>query len=57
MVLFNYFIYLVVFAFNSLGNFCVSSLRASNCLPVFSCISYKGVINVFLKVLHYHHEK
>jgi hypothetical protein len=37
MVLFNSFTCLVVFSYNSLRDICVSSLRASTCLPVFSC--------------------
>jgi hypothetical protein len=41
MVLFNSITYLVVFSCNSLrGFFFVSSLKASSCLPVFSCISF-----------------
>ena len=39
MVLFNYFTCLVVFSCNSLRGFCVSSLRASTCLPVHICMS------------------
>jgi hypothetical protein len=35
MVLFNSFTCLVVFSCYSLGDFCVSSLKASSCLPVF----------------------
>jgi hypothetical protein len=38
MVLFLSFACLNVFSCNSLRYFCVSSLRASSCLPVFSCI-------------------
>jgi hypothetical protein len=40
MVLLKSFICLVVFSCYSLRNFCVSSLRASSCLPLFSCISF-----------------
>jgi hypothetical protein len=39
---FNSFYCLVVFSYNPLTYFCVSSLRASTCLPVFSCISFKS---------------
>jgi hypothetical protein len=38
MVLFISFACSIVFSCNSLRDFCVSSLRASSCLPVFSCI-------------------
>ena len=38
VVLFNNFTCFVVFLCNSLREFCVSSLRASTCLPVSSCI-------------------
>jgi hypothetical protein len=37
--LFLSFVCLIVFSCNSLRDFCVSSLRASSCLPVFSYIS------------------
>jgi hypothetical protein len=40
MVLFNSITCLVVFSYNSLKHFCVSSLKVSSCLPVFSCISF-----------------
>jgi hypothetical protein len=39
-VLFNSITCLVVFSCNSLRDFCVSSLKASSCLPVFSCIYF-----------------
>ena len=39
IVLFNPFPCLVAFSCNSLRNFCVSSLRASTCLTLFSSIS------------------
>jgi hypothetical protein len=38
MVLFISFTYLILFSCSSLKDFCVSSLRASSCLLVFSCI-------------------
>jgi hypothetical protein len=40
MVLFISFTCLIVFSYNSLRDFCVSSLRASTCLPVFFKGSY-----------------
>jgi hypothetical protein len=40
MVLFNNITCLVVFYSNYLRAFCVSSLRDSSCLTVFSCISF-----------------
>lgn len=39
IILFNSFICLFVFSYISLTDSFVSSLRASTCLPVFSCIS------------------
>jgi hypothetical protein len=41
VVLFNSFTCLVVFSYNTLRDFCVSSLRASNCLS--KQYLYKGV--------------
>ena len=41
MVLFNSITCFVVFSFNSLRDFCVSSLRTSTCLVVFSCNSLR----------------
>ena len=38
-----------MFSSNSLREFCVSSLRASTCLPVFSCISLTELFMSFLK--------
>ena len=38
-----------MFTCNSLRDFCVSSLRASTCLPVFSCISLRELFMSFLK--------
>jgi hypothetical protein len=49
MVLFISFTCLTVFFCNSLSNFCISSLRASSCLPVFSCISLRELFIFFLK--------
>jgi hypothetical protein len=49
MVLFISFTCLIVFSFNSLRDFCVSSLRASTCLSVFSCISLRELFILFLK--------
>jgi hypothetical protein len=49
MVLFNSFTCLVVFSGNSLRDFCVSSLRASTFLPMFSCISLRGFFMSYLK--------
>jgi hypothetical protein len=40
MVLFLSFVCLVAFSYNSLRDFCVSSLRASSHLPVYSCTSF-----------------
>ena len=57
MVLFNSFTCLVVFSCNSLRDFCVSYLRASSYLSVFSSIFLKRVIYVLLKVLYHHREK
>jgi hypothetical protein len=37
-----------VFSCNSLRDFCVSSLRASSYLPVFSCISLRELFMPFL---------
>jgi hypothetical protein len=48
MVLFISFTCLVVFSCNSLRDFCVSSLRFSNYLPVF-CISLMELFMTFLK--------
>jgi hypothetical protein len=48
---------LIVFSCNSLRDFCVSSLRASSCLPLFSCIYSRELFITFLKVLYHHHEK
>ena len=57
MVWFNSFTCLVAFSCNSLRDFCVSSLRASNCLPVCSVFLLgRGVIFVPLQVLYHHHE-
>jgi len=56
VVFFNSFICLIVFSCNSLRDCCVSSLRASNCLSVFSCIFLMGIIYVLLKVLYHYHE-
>jgi hypothetical protein len=47
MVLFSSFTWLVVFFCNSLRDFCVSSLRYSTCLPVFSCISLRELFMAF----------
>jgi hypothetical protein len=49
MVLLNSFTCLVVFSYNSLSNFCVSSLRGSTSLPVFSCMFLRGLFMSFLK--------
>ena len=49
MVLFISFACLGVFSYNSLKEFCVSSLRASSCLPVISCISLRELFMSFLK--------
>jgi hypothetical protein len=50
IVSFIFFTCLIVFSCNHLRDFCVSSLRASRCLPVFSCVFFKGVIFMsFLK--------
>jgi hypothetical protein len=46
---FNFFICLVVFSYNSLRDFCFSSLRASTCLLVFSFISIMELFISFLK--------
>jgi hypothetical protein len=43
-ILFNSFTCLIGFLYNSLRDFCVSSLRASSCLPVFSCISLRSYL-------------
>jgi hypothetical protein len=51
----NYFTYLIEFSSNYLMDFCISSLRAFSCLPVFSCI-YLRKSYFLLKVLHHHHE-
>jgi hypothetical protein len=48
MVLFISFACLIVFSCNSLRDFCVSSLRASSYLHVFSCISLRE-LSIFLK--------
>ena len=56
MVLLNSFTCLVVFSSNSLRDFCVNSLRASTCSPVFFAISLMSFY-VLLKVLYHHHEK
>jgi hypothetical protein len=48
MVLFNSFACLTMFSCNSLRDFCVSSLRASICLPVFSYISLWKLFMSFL---------
>ena len=40
---------MVVFSYNSLRDFCVSSLRASTCLLVFSCIYLRDLFMSFLK--------
>jgi len=52
MVLFNYFTFLIVFSYISSRDLSVFSLRASICLPVFSC-NFKGVIYVLLKFLYH----
>jgi hypothetical protein len=49
MVLFNSFTCLVVFSYNSLRDFCVSSLRSFSCLSVFSCIPLRQLFVSFLK--------
>jgi hypothetical protein len=49
MVLFNSFTFLDMFSYNSLRDFCVSSLRAPSCLSVFSCISLRELFMSFLK--------
>jgi hypothetical protein len=49
MVLFNSFTCLDVFSYNSLRDFCVSSLRASTYLAVFSHISLSELFIYFLK--------
>jgi hypothetical protein len=46
---FNSFAYLVVFSCSSLRDFCVSSVRASSCLPLFSYISLRELFIFFLK--------
>jgi hypothetical protein len=51
MVLFNSYTSLVVFSCNSLRDFSVYSLRASTCLPVFSCSTW-----VFLLTVQQHPE-
>jgi hypothetical protein len=51
MVLFISFTSLIVFSYSSLRNFCDSSLRASSCLPVFSCISLRELFISFLNPL------
>jgi hypothetical protein len=48
IVLFNFFTCLAVFSYNSLRDFCVSSLRSSTCFPVFSCISLRELFMFFL---------
>jgi hypothetical protein len=48
MVLFSFFTYLVVFSYNYLRDFCVSSLSSSNCLPVFSHIYLRELVLSFL---------
>jgi hypothetical protein len=48
MVLFNSFTCFVVFSCNSLRDFCVSSLRASTCLAMFSHISLSELFVSFL---------
>jgi hypothetical protein len=49
IVLFNSFTCLDVFSWNSLRDFCVSSLRASTYLPVFSCIYLRELFMSVLK--------
>jgi hypothetical protein len=49
MVFFNFFTCLNVFSCHFKRDFCVSSLRACNCLPVFPCISLRGLFMSFLK--------
>jgi hypothetical protein len=49
MLLFNSFTCLVVFFYNSLRDFCVSSLRAFPYLPVFSSISLRESFMFLLK--------
>jgi hypothetical protein len=57
MVLFISFDCLIMFSYNSLRDFCVSSLRASSCLLVSSCISLREIIYVLLNVYYHNHEK
>ena len=45
--LFNFITSLVAFSCNSLRDFCVFSLRASSCLPVFSFISLRELFMSF----------
>jgi hypothetical protein len=47
-VLFNSFNGLIVFSFNSLRDFCISFLRGSSYLPVFSSISLRELFMSFL---------
>jgi hypothetical protein len=47
--LFNFFTYLIVFSCISLMGLCVSSLRASTCLPVFSSIPFSDLFISYLK--------
>jgi hypothetical protein len=49
MVLFISFTGLIVFSCIFLRDFCFSSLRASRCLPVLSCISLRELPMSFLK--------
>jgi hypothetical protein len=49
IVLSSSFTCLVMFSYNSLRDFCVSSLRAASCLTVFSCISLRELFMSFLK--------
>ena len=49
MVLLNSFTSLDVFSYNYIRDFCVSSLRVSTCLHVFSCVSIKELFMSFLK--------
>lgn len=54
-VLFNSFTCLIVFSCISLRDFCVSSLWASTCLPVF-CIFLRELLMFSFKVLHHLHK-
>jgi hypothetical protein len=50
------FLHLFVFSCNSLRYLCVSSLRASTCLPMFSCISLRELFLSSIKVFYHLHE-